>query len=161
MGKCWNLSIEQPIREGLTWNEKWCGPDEGLIWCWERGRQERIERPNVAARADKGELVNLDWKGGTEEPEGKKKRGSSTKKSSSRTQKDGSLQYLATWQGLRGENLDIEVDGKRKIVCSKTKQTVEFRKRLRKNKDCLAGGSLAPGSRNPSLQGSLFPAHSE
>jgi hypothetical protein len=161
MGRCWYLSIGQPIREGLTWNEKWCGPDEGLIWCWERGRQERLERPDVAARADRGELVSLDWKGGTEEPESKKKRGSSTKKSSSGAMKDGSLQYLATWQGLRGEDLDIDVDGKRTIVCSKTKQTVEFRKRLRKDKDCLAGGSPALGSQNPSLQGFLFPAHSE
>ena len=35
-------SIDEPIREGLTWNELWKGPDEGLIWCWERGRQYRV-----------------------------------------------------------------------------------------------------------------------
>lgn len=161
MGRCLSLSIDQPIREGLTWNERWCGTDEGLIWCWERGRQERVERPRVAARADKGELVDLDWRGGTEGPEGKKEHGGSAKKSSSSTKKRGSLQYLATWQGLRGENLDIEVDGKRRIVCTKTKQAVEFRKRPRKNKDRLVGGPLAPVSGNPSLQGFLFPARSE
>ncbi len=123
-------SIDQPIRENLSWTDQWRGPDNGLIWCWERGRQERLERPDDTARVDNGELVYLDWKGGTEDPERKKKPDRSKKKSSSSATKRGSLQYLATWQGLRGENLDIEVDGRRTIVCTNTKQTVVFRKRL-------------------------------
>ena len=106
-------SINQPIREGLNWNDTWLGPDNGLIWCWERGRQERLERPHDAARAEKGELVPLHWKGGVREKLKIDK-------------KPGTLKYLATWQGLRGEDLDITLDGERAVVCSRTGQTVVF-----------------------------------
>jgi hypothetical protein len=106
-------SIDEPIREGLTWKELWCGPDNGLIWCWERGRQERLERPDDAARADRGELVALDWKGGVKEK-------------LKMEEKPGTLNYLATWQGLRGENLDIDLDGERLVVCSRFGQAVVF-----------------------------------
>jgi hypothetical protein len=60
-------SIGKPIRTGLSWDELWRGPDRGLISCWERGRQRRVTDPELAARADKGELVMLAWKGGVEE----------------------------------------------------------------------------------------------
>ena len=106
-------SIEQPIREGLAWSERWRGPDNGLIWCWERGRQERLERPDDAARAEKGELVGLDWKGGV------------TKKLKVE-KKAGTLKYLATWQGLRGEDLNIELESECVIVCTRTGQTGVF-----------------------------------
>jgi len=106
-------SVDQPIREGLSWTDRWRGPDKGLIWCWERGRQERLERPDLAAQAEKGELVPLDWKGGVKEKLKVEK-------------KPGTLKYLATWQGLRGEGLDIELDGERTIVCTKTGQAVVF-----------------------------------
>jgi hypothetical protein len=91
----------------------WQGPDAGLIWCWERGRQERIERPEDAVRAERGELVGLDWKGGM-------------KKKLKVDVAPGTLKYLATWQGLRGEDLDIDLDGERLIVCSRTGQGVAF-----------------------------------
>jgi hypothetical protein len=92
----------------------WEGPDEGLIWCWERGRQERLERPDLAARADQGELVvGLDWKGGVE-------------KKLKVEKKRGTLKYLATWQGLRGEDLDIDLEHERVIVCTRTGQAVVF-----------------------------------
>jgi hypothetical protein len=110
-------SIDQPIREGLSWSERWEGPDEGLICCWERGRQERLERPDDAARADKGELVGLDWKGGV-------------KKKLAVEKKPGTLRYLATWQGLRGEDLDIELEDERVIVCTRTGQAVVFSAKL-------------------------------
>jgi len=106
-------SIDQPIREGQSWSERWEGPDKGLIWCWERGRQERIEKPDLAARADKGELVPMDWKGGV-------------LKKLEIEKKPGTLKYLATWQGLRGEDLDLELEGERTIVCTKTGQAVVF-----------------------------------
>ena len=115
-------SVDQPIREGLSWTERWLGPDDGLIWCWERGRQERLEHPDLAARAEKGELVPRDWKGGVREK-------------LKIERKRGSLQYLATWQGLRGEDLDIEVGGERTIVCIKTEQAVLFRARLPQDED--------------------------
>lgn len=110
-------SIHEPIRDGLSWQEKWKGPDNGLIFCWERGRQERIEKPKLGARADKGELVPLDWKGGVREKLKVDK-------------KPGVLQYLATWQGLRGEDLDIDLECERTIVCTKFGQAVVFSAKL-------------------------------
>src|SRR5438132_295666 len=100
-------SAAQPIREGLSWEERWEGSDRGLIWCWERGRQMRVEEPELAARAEKGELVVLVWKGGVE---GKLKV----------EKKFGTLKYLASWQGLRGEDLDIIIESERVIICAKT-----------------------------------------
>lgn len=113
MTKHLHRSINQPIREGLSWSEKWEGMDKGLIWCWERGRQKRVEEPELAARAENGELVLLAWKGGIQE---KLKTG----------KKSGTLNYLATWQGLRNEDLDIYLEDERIIVCAKTGQPVIF-----------------------------------
>lgn len=95
-------SIDCPLRKGLSWEELWRGSDRGLIWCWERGRQNRILMPSLALRASKGELVTLAWKRGT-------------------------LQYLATWQGLCGNDLDIALDGIRQITCAKTGKSVAFK----------------------------------
>jgi len=106
--------ITDPIREGLNWDQLWLGEDRGLIWCWERGRQKRNESPDLAARAESGELVILAWKGGVEEK-------------LSQAQKIGTLSYLATWQGLRNESLDIDPDGQHLIVCSRTGQAVLFK----------------------------------
>jgi hypothetical protein len=116
-------SIKQPIREGLTWEERWRGPDNGLIFCWERGREERLERPKDAKRAENGELVGLVWKGGVKpkpDEEGTKKL--KTKP----TLRKGTLRYLATWQGIRGEDLDIDPDGEAVLTCTKTGQAVAF-----------------------------------
>lgn len=110
-------SIALPIREGMTLEELWHGPDNGLIWCWERGRQKSIENPELAAAAVRGELVVLAWKGGVDEKTKIEK-------------KPGTLKYLATWQGLRGEDLDIAVDKEHAVVCSKTGQAVLFSSRL-------------------------------
>lgn len=109
-------SIEMPIRAGSSWEEKWRGEDHGLICCWERGRLRRIEEPALAARADKGELVPLGWKRAVKE------KGSSGKR--------GTHQYLATWQGLRGEDLDIVINEETRIVCAKTGDVVIFSARV-------------------------------
>jgi hypothetical protein len=116
-------SIAEPVRSGLDWSGRWNGPDNGLIYCWERGREMRESDPILAERAVHGELVTLPWKGGTEgidEPiDGMKPK----------TQKRyGTLNYLATWQGLRGEDLQIEVFAERPIVCSRRKREVIFRR---------------------------------
>jgi hypothetical protein len=67
-------------------------------------------------------LVALAWKGGTEHIE------EPTDKKETKSQKRyGTLKYLATWQGLRGEDLDIELDKERIVVCSKSKKAVIFR----------------------------------
>lgn len=110
-------SIHQPIREGLSWEDRWEGADHGLIWCWERGRRRGVEEPELADRADGGELVMLAWKGGVEEKLRIEK-------------KLGTLQYLATWLGLRNEDLDIVLVGERVIVCARTGQAVVFSAKL-------------------------------
>jgi hypothetical protein len=110
-------SIHCPIRDELSWSELWEGQDKGLICCWERGRQKRIEEPELAARAEKGELVLLAWKGGVEKKiKGKKKM--------------GTFKYLATWQGLRGEDLNIELEDECVHICTRTRQRVIFSSKL-------------------------------
>ena len=132
-------SKDEPIREGLSWVELWKGQDDGLIWCWERGRQYQTEttaepvwkkvkegkswqwrlvQPESpaerCARAAKGELVLDGWRGGVKE------------KLKDSLKKNGTLKYLATWQGMRGEDLDIDLDAERIIVCSRCNQAVLF-----------------------------------
>ena len=106
-------SIQQPIREFVDMDHRWRGPDRGLIWCWERGRQMADEDPELAERARKGVLMPLGWKGGVDKPvKGNKKR--------------GHLFYLAQWQGLVGEDLDIDTDGDTRLVCSATGVEVTY-----------------------------------
>lgn len=95
-------SVEMPLRDGLSMDERWAGTDRGLIWCWERGRQKRNEQPELARRASTGELVSLVWKRGT-------------------------FQYLATWQGLRGEDLSIALDQESVLICSVSGKEFRFK----------------------------------
>jgi len=122
-------SVDQPIREGLSWSERWEGPDKGLIWCWERGRQDRLEHPDLAARVDKGELVTMAWKGGVQ-------------KKLNIEKKPGTLQYLATWQGMRGEDLDLALEGERTIVCTKTGQAVVFSAKFAEDEEMLTASPI-------------------
>jgi len=105
-------SVDEPIREGLTWDERWKGQDSGLIFCWETGRQIRAKQSDLAVRAEHGELVVLSWKGGVE--------------AKLKNPKPGALQYLATWQGLRGDDLAIATNEELTVVCSKFQQAVIF-----------------------------------
>jgi hypothetical protein len=103
----------EPLRERLSWDEMWKGPDRGLIQCWEVGR--RIARDDAirSESAKRGELPSSNWKGGiTGNPKFKKKY--------------GPLSYLAEWQGLRGENLDIDLENETEVVCSRTGIRVIF-----------------------------------
>ena len=102
-----------PVREGLSWDERWRGPDQGLITCWEVGKELRKSRPELAFHAMDGELPVLGWKGGARPP----RKG---KKESKPGKKYGSLKYLAQWQALRGEDLDIRLDEEIELKCSKT-----------------------------------------
>jgi hypothetical protein len=106
-------SFTEPIRESANWEEKWNGLDQGLIACWERGREKRLEDPSLAALAVEGQLVVLPWKGGIEKAIKKK-------------QKFGTLYYLAMWQGLRGEDLNIDPDEEVILMCSATGMAVVF-----------------------------------
>ena len=105
-------SISEPIRQGLNFAQRWHDEGRGLITCWERGREMREQNPELAKRAEQGELVPLPWKGGVEQ----KLKGD----------KEGVWWYLATWQGLCGDDLSIDTSAKRTMVCSKTGQKVIF-----------------------------------
>jgi hypothetical protein len=106
-------SILEPIRDDSSWEERWNDIDQGLIACWERGREKGIEDPMLASQAHSGQLVVLPWKGGIERAIKKK-------------QKFGSLFYLAMWQGLRGENLNIDAREEVVLTCTVTGTAVVF-----------------------------------
>lgn len=106
-------SHQEPIREGLSWDERWIGPDKGLIICWEVGRQLSDRDPELARRATNGELPVLGWKGGVA-------------KKLKQEKKYGTLSYLAQWQGLRGEDLTIDPTEETELICSKTGMRVIY-----------------------------------
>jgi hypothetical protein len=106
-------SYKEPKRKGLTWHERWKGDDKGLIICWEIGRELSQKEPELAELAKKGELPPLGWKGGVEIKTKKK-------------QKYGTLFYLAQWQGLRGDDLNIDLSKEIELTCSKTGIKVIF-----------------------------------
>ena len=106
-------SCKVPIRGELSWNERWKGHDKGLIACWEVGRRLSETKPKLAGSARNGELPALGWKGGIE------------RKIKAKA-KYGTLFYLAQWQGLRGDDLDIEPSAESELVCSKTGMRVIF-----------------------------------
>lgn len=112
-------SFSLPIREVAGWDERWNNVDGGLIACWERGREKAREEPELAAKALKGQLVVLPWKGGVEKAIKKK-------------QKFGTVYYLAMWQGLRGEDLTIDADEEVILVCTHTQMIVVFTSDFRK-----------------------------
>lgn len=105
--------VSEPIRCGLTHDEYWSGVDKGLIKCWEVGREVGQKNPALKAQCDAGELPILGWKGGISSVDRKLK-------------KFGSLKYLAQWQGIRGENLSLNLSVETTITCSKTGSTVTF-----------------------------------
>jgi hypothetical protein len=78
-----------------------------------------LENPQLASKAKAGELPVLTWKGGLE-------------KTLLRKDKVGALQYLAAWQGLRGEDLNIELGQEVEIICTKTNVPVTFTGHLQK-----------------------------
>ncbi|CBL45227.1 Conserved hypothetical protein [gamma proteobacterium HdN1] len=106
-------SVSEPIRKGLSWAEEWNADDQGLIKCWEVGRTLRQQQPELAACAENGELPILDWKGGVE-------------KAIKREDKCGAYFYLAQWQGLRGEDLNIDASVEVQLVCSRTGVKVTY-----------------------------------
>jgi len=106
-------AITTPPRSGLTREELWEGHDRGLIKCWEIGRDRAQRFPELAQRCLAGELPVLGWKGGVS-------------RSLKKTAKFGCLKYLAQWQGLRGEDLDIDLIQEHTLTCSGTHMIVTF-----------------------------------
>lgn len=107
------MSILEPIRENLSWEEKWKGPDNVLIICWETGRKLREQNSKLKQKADRGELPpSLGWKGcGTKTIKG---------------EKFGTLKYLAQLQGLKGLDLNIDIAEGTTLTCAKTGMNVTY-----------------------------------
>lgn len=103
----------KPQREELSWKEMWEGPDKGLITCWEVGRKKRASQKELARKAENNELPVLGWKGGID-------------KAIQKTEKYGTLNYLAQWQGLRGEDLNIDTNLETELTCTRTGMKVIY-----------------------------------
>lgn len=113
MGKRIWQSKQTPRREGLSWHERWDAEDFGVISAWEVGRELREKGSPLAAMAERDELPVLPWKGGVAQRIKKNR-------------KYGTLWYLAEWKGLRGDDLDIDLDEEVELTCSKTGMTVIY-----------------------------------
>jgi hypothetical protein len=114
--------MSTPLRpDGLSFCERWQQKDKGLIVCWEIGRQLAERKTELSVKALRDELPELPWKGGTNKEIVKIKH------------KYGTLQYLAEWQGLRAENLDIDLDSEYTLTCSRTGLSVTFTNDIRKH----------------------------
>lgn len=105
-------SILDPIVDIVSYDERINGFDKGLINAWQVGRGLAVRFPDLAAKAKNGELPELGVKGGI------KKR--------IKQEKIGSLWYLAQWQGLRGEDLNIDTELEYAMVCSRFKVRVIY-----------------------------------
>lgn len=111
--------ISDPPGPGGDWHQRWEGPDQGTICSWLRGIEKAREDPALAQKAISGELPLLPWKGGVE-------------KRIKAKHKTGAMQYLAAWQGLRGEDLDIDLDTEIVLTCSRTGVPVTFTSDIKK-----------------------------
>ncbi len=108
-------SHREPIRPRikLSWEELWEADDKGLIVSWEIGRELGEKKSELKVRALDGELPYLlGMKGSTENTINQKKY--------------GPILYLAQWQGLRGDDLDIYPHKETTLTCSKTKTKVTY-----------------------------------
>ncbi|NNA76727.1 hypothetical protein HBO13_29270 [Pseudomonas lactis] len=119
MSRLIQRSIAEPERQGLQRSEMWEAPDCGLIVAWETGRKLSTQQPELAEKALNGELPPLNWKGGVA-------------KKLVKREKFGSLRYLAQWQGLRGDDLSIDLDEEVTRVCTKTEMVIIFTPDIRK-----------------------------
>ncbi|WP_445672677.1 hypothetical protein [Pseudomonas inefficax] len=119
MNRIIHRSHAEPERLHLDWNSTWKSTDLGLIKSWEIGRKLADQKPALAACAKADELPPLNWKGGVS-------------KKLKKREKFGSLHYLAQWQGLRGQDLEIDMDAEITLTCSKTGMVITFTPDLRK-----------------------------
>lgn len=99
----------------MNWGLRWDGIDDGLIAAWEAGRELAQRDTLTAALARVGVLVPLPWKGGLTEP-------------MPAGRKLGTLYYLATWQGLRGDDLDVDTLVGAEWTCTLTGMAVRFQR---------------------------------
>jgi DNA helicase-2/ATP-dependent DNA helicase PcrA len=114
--------FSEPDRQALSWEQIWQGPDRGLIKCWEIGRALGQQNSDLAECCKNGALPPLHWKGGAARALRKK-------------EKFGSLRYLAQWQGLRGDDLYVDLETELTLTCSTTGMVVTFTPDLTKLAD--------------------------
>lgn len=106
-------SIAEPIRAHLNQDQAWGSTERGLITSWEIGRKLAQNDPDLADQCISGNLPPLYWKGGVSRTLKKK-------------EKFGSLFYLAAWQGLRGQDLDIDTTKEYPLYCSATGMLIVY-----------------------------------
>jgi hypothetical protein len=111
--------IGSPPLPSEDYYERCHGPDQGLINSWLCGIRLALGDQILAAKAIAGELPVLPWKGGLD-------------KKIMRKDKVGALQYLAAWQGLRGEDLNIELGREVNMTCAATGVPVTFTGQVQK-----------------------------
>lgn len=99
-------SVSEKIYEEPSYEVRIEGIDKGLINAWNVGRRLALSNPALVIQARNGELPVLGVKGGVKRKINK--------------DKIGSLWYLAQWQGLRGEDLDIDINSEVAMVCTRT-----------------------------------------
>jgi hypothetical protein len=117
-------SFSEPDRENLTWEETWRREDKGLIKNYEVGRALAKKEPELAEKAKRGELPVLGYKGGLDKTLKKK-------------EKIGALNYIAKWQALRGEDLNLNLNEEIVFTCTKTDMRVTFTMDLEKLKNSI------------------------
>jgi hypothetical protein len=117
-------SFSEPDRENLTWEETWRREDKGLIKNYEVGRALAKKEPELAEKAKRGELPVLGYKGGLDKTLKKK-------------EKIGALNYIAKWQALRGEDLNLNLIEEIVFTCTKTDMRVTFTMDLEKLKNSI------------------------
>lgn len=105
-------TVDAPDLDDAPFDQRWRGADGGLILTWTIGLQMAGREPELAAAALRGELPVLPWKGGVAR--------------AIKGPKLGALHYLATWQGLRGEDLDIDTENPPTLRCARTGVEVSF-----------------------------------
>jgi len=117
-------NFSEPDRENLTWEEIWRREDKGLIKNYEVGRALAKKEPELAEKAKRGELPVLGYKGGVDKTLKKK-------------EKIGALNYVAKWQALRGEDLNLNLDEEIVLTCTKTDMQITFTMDLEKLKTSI------------------------
>ena len=109
-------AADAPSTLASSWEDRWHGPDCGLIAAWQAGRDLALLRADLVAACVANELPELPWKGN----------GRLLKR---RVPRYGPFHYVAMWQGLRGDDLHIDTSIDLRRVCARTGQAVIYTSR--------------------------------
>jgi hypothetical protein len=108
-----NARVGEHLDRDQEWATRWQGPDKGLITAWLAGQDYAKQHPQLAANARAGELPVLPFRGGVE-------------KAIKVRSKIGHILYVAMWQGLRGDALQLDADAQIEMTCARHGVTVLF-----------------------------------